>query len=139
MNLKKLGAISLIFLLIGVFSGCQEQEAADIDTIPANIQLDSELVKLVNGSIKYITDGPRVLRTEVEYLFKNIAGKILSIEVTAEFYDKNDMLLYTGGPKYIENMPIDYIETEVFPPNTITYTGIDAGNVDHVKIIVIER
>jgi len=138
MDLKKLVIIALIFLLIGIFSGCQKREATDVNTIPENIEFESDLLELTYANIVFHRDGDVVLRTEVQYLFKNIAKRVLNITVIAEFYDKNDKLLFTGGPKFLEYLPIDYVETEVFPPNTITYTGIDAKDVDHVKIIVTE-
>ena len=53
-------------------------------------------------------------------------------------YDKNDNLLYTGGPKYIDLIPL-WSEVNILPANSIDYKdGEYVEFVDHV-VIVVER
>jgi len=133
-NLLVLGF--LIILIISIFNGCQEQKAVETSYLEG-IQFESELVELIHSKVIKRTEGEKVLNIDVEYLFKNIADRDINLKVFVEFYDKNNELLYTGGPKYI-NLLNGWAEQGVSPTNIISYSGKQVGKVDHVKIIVLE-
>ncbi len=127
-----------IMLSIGFLSGCQEQATTTDDNISNKIQLESEVVRLVHAKLIPKTDNSKLISMGVEYLFKNIAGRTVNIEVTAEFYDQENKLLYTSEPRQIENLPKDYVEQNIAPTNIISYSGEEINTVDHVKIIAEE-
>jgi len=95
------------------------------------------LVELIHSNITKRTDGEKILKIDVEYLFKNIAGRNINIKVFVEFYNKNNDLLYTGGPKYITLLD-GWKEQGVSPANIISYSGKRVDEVNHIKIIVSE-
>ena len=138
MNKMGLLIINLIILFIILLSGCQEQKATTTGKKFENITLESDVVELVDASLKFNEDNNVKLRVDVEYLFRNIAGREITITVTAEFYDKNNKLLSTEGPKYITLLK-DYTETSILGANIISYSGENASEVDHVKIIAVEQ
>jgi hypothetical protein len=78
-----------------------------------------------------------IVRVEVNYLFRNLLNEQVELEITVEFYDKNDNLLHTGGPKYIDLPPL-YSEVNILPANSIDYFGENVELVDHI-VIVVER
>lgn len=125
-----------IILIILIFSGCQEQKTIETSYLEG-IEFKSELVELIYSNITKSIDGEKVLNIDVKYLFKNVVGRDLNLKVFVEFYDKNDQLLYTGGPKYI-TLPNNWTEQGVSPANTISYSGKQANDVDHVTIIASE-
>ena len=133
-NLLVLGF--LVILITSFISGCQEQEAVKTSNLE-KIKFESELVELIYSNITKHIDGEEVLRAEVEYLFKNIAGRDINLTVFVEFYNINNELLYTGGPKYI-NLLDGWTEHGISPTNTISYSGKRADEVDYVKIIASE-
>ena len=138
MNKKGLLIINLIILFIILLSGCQEQKATTTGKKFENITLESDVVELVDASLKFNEDNNVKLRVDVEYLFCNIAGREITITITVEFYDKNNKLLSTEGPKYITLLK-DYTETSILGANIISYSGENASEVDHVKIIAVEQ
>ena len=75
---------------------------------------------------------------EVKYLFKNIAGRPIHIEATAEFYDKNDKLVGIGGPTSIY-LPKDYTEKSYTLQNSIIYDGSNVADVKYALLIVEEK
>lgn len=130
-----------IFGIITIFSivalsGCQEEGTQNTNTLE-NIELDSEVVEIAYANFTKNMQDNKIVSVSVEYLFKNIVERDLSINVTVEFYDKDDSLLYTGGPKNI-NLPKGWTEQGIGPANSISYDGEDASEADHVKIIVEE-
>ena len=133
-NLLVLGFINVLLILI--FSGCQEQKAVEI-SYSEKIDFKSELVELIYSNITKQTDGEKVLNIDVKYLFKNIAERDINLKIFVEFYDKNNGLLYTGGPKYITLLN-GWAEQGVSPTNIISYSGKHVNEVDHVKIIASE-
>ena len=138
MNKMGLLIINLIILFIILLSGCQEQKATTTGKKFENITLESDLVELVDASLEFNEDNNVKLRVDAEYLFRNIAGREIAITVTVEFYDENNKLLSTGGPKYI-TLPKDYTETSILGANIISYSEENASEVDHVKIIAVEQ
>lgn len=130
--------VCIVMLFVGFLSGCQEESAPTENNISDKIELESDIVELVYANINQHTDGTKTVQVDVEYLFKNIVDRIISIEITAEFYDENNNSIYTGGPKHMTNLPVGYVETNILPINKISYSGEDAYKVDHVKIIVEE-
>lgn len=139
MGKKILMLIFSLFFIIINFSGCQEQQIQSIQF--EGITLDSDVVELVNASIKYTRDDfEKVYLVDVHFLFHNIAGRRIDrLKITVEFYDENDNLIAIGGPKYTHYLPSDY--TEQFDPNfnVISYEGEKADQIDHVKIIALEE
>ena len=138
MNKKGLLIINLIIFFIILLSGCQEQKATTSGKKFENIILESDVVELVDASLIFNEEDNVKLRVDVEYLFRNIAGREITITITVEFYDKNNNLLSTEGPKYITLLK-DYTETSVLGANIISYSEENASEVDHVKIVAVEQ
>ena len=138
MDYKKWSFVLIIFLLVSFFAGCEESESVKLDELSGDIKIDSNIVELVKSELNKVTEGDKVLRVEAKFLFKNIADRIININIKAEFFDENDNLIYTGGPNKIESMPKDWSDTDYSPMNIITYDGIEAINVDHVRLTVWE-
>ena len=130
--------VCIVILFVGFLSGCQEASTTTENNISNKIELESDVVELAYANINQHTDGTKTVQVDVEYLFKNIADRVVSIEITVEFYDENNNLIYTGGPKHMTNLPVGYVETNILPINTIVYSGEDAYKIDHIKIIVEE-
>lgn len=126
--------ILLLFLLV-FLSGCQEQKSINVDEGFENIELESDLVKLVYGNFSIVKDKNVIIRAEVEYLLKNIAGRDVRLNVAVDFYDKENNLLFKSPYKEID-LPKDYEEQIV---NTAVYDGDFVSEVEHAKIIVEER
>lgn len=126
-----------IILVVGVFSGCQEEQAGVITF--EGITLISGIVELVNASLDFYYDSfDMIKRVEVKYLFHNIADRGILVNITVKFCDENDNLLETSDPKYIRLLD-DYTEKGYGLANIISYEGENVHLVDHVKIIAIEE
>jgi len=136
-NMIKKGCILFILLLflLVFLSGCQEQKSINVNEDFENIELESDLVKLVYGNFSIVKDKNVIIRAEVEYLLKNIAGRDVRLNVTVDFYDKENNLLFKSPYKEID-LPKDYEEQIV---NTAVYDGDFVSEVEHAKIIVEER
>ena len=128
---------ALVIIIIVVLSGCQEQKATTAKKNFENITLESNVFELVDASLDFNIDKGVIVKVDVKYLFRNIAGRDVTAFVTVEFYNKNDNLLATGGPKEISLLK-GYTETSFLPPNIISYSGEKASEIDHVKIIAEE-
>jgi hypothetical protein len=127
--------ISLVLLLCG----CQEKTKTDKSNIDENIELESDVVELVYADLIQNKDNGEVISVDVEYLFRNIAGRTINFNVTAEFYDEDNNRLYIGGPKIFKGIIENYTETVVLEgTNIISYNDVNASKVDHVKIIARE-
>ena len=134
---KYLKPISIIIVLtVSVLSGCNTQEATGIDKFKG-IRFESSIVELVNASLDFLQEKNVIRKADVKYLFHNIAGRDVRVSVIVEFYDKNENLLVTGGPKYI-SIPKGYFETVYSPANIISYSGENVSKVDHVRLIAEE-
>lgn len=134
MRKKLILIICLILIIITFFNGCQESES--IKTNDENkIFFESSIVELKDSDIIFHKDEDIIVRVEVYYLFKNLLNEQIELEITVEFYDKDDNLLHTGGPKYIDLPPL-YSEVNILPANSIDYLGENIEFVDHVIIIV---
>jgi len=138
---RNLLAIFIIIVFITtVISGCFENnENIDIPVFKG-ITLESTIVELVYASKEFIEDDSgNICRIEVQFLVRNIAGRKISFNITAEFYDKDNNLLNTSYPpkEYID-IPTGWVESQT-PFNTISYEGDDLIEVDHVIIKAIER
>jgi hypothetical protein len=134
---KKIFVISSIISILIFFSGCTEQEAANLNNYPENIEFESDIVNLVYAEIEEYRESGKLLRLDVKYLFENIAERVISFKVNVEFYDADNNLLSKSGAKTIENMPIGYKEGQVLAANIISYDD-DVDLVHHVKIAVEE-
>jgi len=133
--IKKGCIISILLLVLLVFlSGCQEQKSINVNEDFENIELESDLVKLVYGNFSIVKDKNVIIRAEVEYLLKNIAGRDVRLNVAVDFYDKENNLLFKSPYKEIDLLK-DYEEQIV---NTAVYDGDFVSEVEHVKIIVEE-
>ena len=144
--MKKLVVFICLLSALFLMSGCITQNSGTNERFE-NISLESSVVELANASIikhegydfdEYGEPIPVIEKVDVNYLFHNIAGRTVNISVTVEYYDKDNNLLYTGGPKVINNLLEDYTEKNIFGANTISYDGSNVADVDHVKIIAIE-
>ena len=136
---KYLILIGIVFLfLTSIFSGCQ-QEGTSTDENFENIYLNSDIVELVYSEMNLNkNEKGEIIGVEIQYLFKNIAKRIIDINVFAEFYDKDDNLLVREGPKEI-TIPKGWTEQGISPANIITYSGELSSFIDYVEIIVEER
>ena len=136
--IKKFWPIGVILLLIVcLFSGCQEQEATSTNSFE-NVEFESDVFELINGSLEFVEINNVIIRAEAKYMFRNIAGRdVKDVNVFAEFYDKDDNLVYTGGPKNFSLLK-DYTETGSSPANVISYNGDRVREVDHVRILAFE-
>ncbi|MEF8879784.1 MAG: hypothetical protein V5A64_05275 [Candidatus Thermoplasmatota archaeon] len=146
-------AVVIIFLLVSttvMLCGCQEeQKAVTAGEKTGQISLKSDVVKLVHSSfnknMRSVMDpetGKRhkvVRSVEVEYYFKNIADRPITISVTVEFYDKDDDLVaIVEGAKNI-NLPKGYTESATnTPTNKVKYDGKKVGSISRAVIIAEE-
>jgi len=129
--------ISLALLLCG----CQEKTDTENNNLDKNVELESYIVELVYANLSTQIDNGNVIRVDVEYLFKNIAGRTINFNVSAEFYDQEDNLIYKSNPddKEFKGFGENTTEAAVSPLwNVISYTGIGVDKIDHVKIVVSE-
>ena len=127
-----------VILITILLSGCQE-ESNNTEQETKTVFLDSNLVQLIHGNLTFNLDNGIVKSASVEYLFKNLLDRQLELNVSAEFYDKNDNLLETVGTKDIV-LPAFYEEQGISPlTNIITYDGLNASDVEYVKLIIEEK
>ncbi len=146
--MKKKFLIIISIIIIITLSGCQEQKAVTAGEKSGQIKLRSSVVELYESSYNINTKSIKDTYTdkiyeiiesiEVKYLFKNIAGKPVDIEVSAEFYDENNKIVGLGGPRYI-NLPKDYAEKVYTPQNSIIYAGSNVADVQYVLLIAEEK
>jgi hypothetical protein len=126
-----------IILAAVVLSGCDgDQTATETDEF-GDIEFESDIVELVHGQVVKKIDEGILIGIDVEYLFKNIADRDIEVKVNLEFYDKDDNIIFRGGPKWIV-LPDGYTETQLLGANIISYNGKYTKDVDHVKIIAVE-
>ena len=134
MRLKLLIIGCVILFLTMSFSGCQEEAMVT----ELNVVLESDVVEFANVSfIKEKNREGRYIEAKLTWLFHNIAGRLIDVGIDFEFYDENDVIVYSGT-KSITRMPADY--TETFSPvyNTIVLTGDEAQQADHVIVRAYE-
>jgi hypothetical protein len=129
--------VSVLLLIICSISGCFGPEGTKVENPFEGITFESKIVELVNASLVLHKDRNVITKANVKYLFHNIAGKTVDVKVIVEFYDINNYLLATRGPKYI-SIPKDYTETVYSPANVISYKGEKVSEVNHVRIIAEE-
>lgn len=134
MDKKIMIIIGFIFILIILLCGCQEQTENNQQSFE-NIELESDIVDLAYGKIDFVKNNDEITRVNAEYRLKNIIDRDINVNVSVEFYDENNNLLYTS-----DNMTIIALragdEEDVI--NTATYDGEFVSQVDHVKIKVSE-
>lgn len=144
--MKLLIIISCVISTVAMLMGCTSIDPNTEDNFE-NISLESSVVELANASLiihedkDYTEDLEPIMviqKVDVEYLFKNIAGRTINVTVNVEFYDIDNNLLYVGGPKIIHNLLKDYTERTKTEANIISYSGSKVADVDHAKIIVVE-
>jgi hypothetical protein len=132
-----------IIMIVAFLCGCQEEAVTTKDQFK-NITLESTIVELVNGSLAFHTKQDftddfepieLVDQVDVQYRLHNIAKRAINVNVTLEFYDRNDALIASINGPTINNFLDDYTERLA---NTVTYNGAKVAEVDHVKIIVFE-
>ena len=126
-----------IILAVVVLSGCGGNQTATETDEFENIEFESDIVELVHGQVVKKIDKGILIGIDVEYLFKNIADRDIEVKVNLEFYDRNDNIIFRGGPKWIV-LPDGYTETQVLGANIISYNGKYIKDVDHVKIFAVE-
>ena len=128
---------TIVILVTMLLCGCQEESNTKQEA--KNVFLDSNLVQLIHSNLTFNLDNGIIKSASVEYLFKNLLDRQLEINVSAQFYDKNDNLLGTIGTKDIVLPPL-YEETGISPlTNVITYDGLNVSDVDYVRLIVEEK
>ncbi len=134
MKLKLLIIGCVTLFLTMSFSGCQEEAIVT----ELNVVLESDVVEFVN--VSFIKEKNRegiYIQAELTWLFHNIAGRLIDVGIDFDFYDENDVIVYSET-KSIARMPANYSET--FSPvyNTIVLTGNEAQQADHVIIRAYE-
>lgn len=131
---KKIIIIFIIFILL-FLNGCYEEKKPELKF--DGITLESDVVELVNASLNFKYNKTNSITcVEVIYLFHNIADQIINkLNVTIHFFDINNNIIAKGGPKYLRNLPIDYIETSAMEANKISYEGLNTSIINHCKII----
>jgi hypothetical protein len=95
---KKIFVFGLIFLFICIcLSGCNNQtgqttgDSDKIELVSYNVETYGELSKKLGDGFVHSEDA---VKYEITGTIKNIAGYTLEqLEITAKFYDKNDMYL----------------------------------------------
>ena len=135
-SLLVIGAI--IFLMTTFLSGCQEQEATKVENNFEGIIFESDVFELVYASLDFFKEQNIIIRAEVTYLFRNIAGRDVDANVLVKLYDKNDNLLHEETPKTFSLLK-DYVEQGIGPANVVKYSGEKVSEVDYAKIIAIEK
>jgi len=144
--MKLIVIITCVISTVAMFMGCMSLDPSTEGNFE-NISLESSVVELANASLiihedkDYTEDSEPIMviqKVDVEYLFKNIAGRTINVTVNVEFYDIDNNLLYVGGPKIIHNLLKDYTERTKTEANIISYSGSNVADVDHAKIIVVE-
>jgi hypothetical protein len=124
-------------LLVSILSGCQENKTTGVKTFEG-VSLVSNVVNLANASFTLTKDENNIVtRAEVRYLFHNRLNKPIKVQVTASFYDAENNLITTGGPKFI-NLLENYTERTIGGANIISYDGENVGIIDHVIITAIQ-
>ena len=130
----------VISTVLVAFSGCQEQGVTTDENFEG-IYLESNVVELADATLEFHTtydfedEKDIIEKVDVKYLFHNIAGRDIIINVTVNFYDKDNNLLESLVGQKTSNLFKDYTESMV---NIISYSGERVTEVDHVKIIAIE-
>jgi len=140
--------IAIITLITVAFCGCVGNDPQAVTT-GAKVKLESSVVELVDSKFEFIKTSEYdsdcdcevefLKSVEVSFLLHNIAGRDITASVTAEFYDKEDNLLWISPqPKTIHNMFKDYTESSYLPANTFSYDGQRLESVDHAILVVVE-
>ena len=135
-----LGFVIITLLVAVAFSGCQEQGVTTDENFEG-IYLESNVVELAYGTLEFHTtydfeyEKDIVEKVDVKYLFHNIAGRDIDINVTVNLYDKDNNLLESLVGQKTSNLFKDYTEGMV---NVISYSGERVTEIDHVKIFAIE-
>jgi hypothetical protein len=141
----KLLLVSILCIGSLFFSGCVNQGTTSEQTFEG-ISIESDVVELAfaNTSITkeemYTDEGDsyfQIKAFEVQYLFHNLLDRRVNISFFVEFYNKDNVKLYSVGPRYM-NLIADYTEKAVLDINKATFTGERTAGVDHVKIIAFE-
>lgn len=94
--------------------------------------LDSDIVEFAYVSLNRTIDN-----VTVSWLFHNIAGRMLNLSITAEFYDKKGDILFSKTNELLK-FPVNYTEYLLLPANRIIYDGPYVSEVDHVVLHVVE-
>lgn len=130
---------TIILLIVGL-SGCEEQGVTTEKEFE-NVYLDSDIVEFAYANLSFvekreINDDLEpvmvVKQADVKYLFENIAGRDIVVNVTVEFYDQNDTLVHSAKPVPSKNsLPEGYRESDF---NTASYNGKNVGKISYVRI-----
>jgi len=128
--------VVLIYTTTTCLSGCLESESTTTNE-KKRVTLESSVVALKDSDLIFHKDRNKIVRVEAKYLFRNLVNDIVNLVVTVEFYDINNNLLATGGPKYINLLPL-YSEQDYLGANSIEYSEENAELVDHVVIVAEE-
>jgi len=135
--------LTFVLILIG-FSGCVEQDTSGDNNRDTNG--DTDKIELVNynvytyhyegyGNYEKLSDGfkPNLENVDgyiVEGKIKNIAGEIIDVIITANFYDKNDSFLHSKTD-YLYDIENSYtIDFEIYYGRNNKYFE----SVDNVKL-----
>ncbi len=124
-----------LVLSFGFLAGCQD-EPSSVRTFKG-VKLISNVVELKNASLDVVKNKfDEIIRVEVRYLFHNIAGRDIHVKVNASFYDEQNRLIATVGPKTIYLLK-NYTEKVVTPANTLAYEGTGVEKIDHVLLTAL--
>jgi hypothetical protein len=134
--------LTIILLLLGL-SGCEEQGVTTENDFE-NVYLDSDIVELAYANLSFvekreINDDLEpimvVKQANVEYLFKNIAGRDVVFNAMVEFYDENNSLIHRAKPVPWRNITLPQGYTESVK-NEASYNGENVEKISYVRIVV---
>ena len=127
-------AISIAVIIIAFSSSLNTGTSA---LTVENVFLESYIVEFAYVGLEKQIDEKGVVKVTVKWLFHNIAGRTINATINAEFYNRNDVLLYNAS-KEIWLLPANYTEQLLLPANMISFYGQNAAEVEYVIIHVNE-
>ena len=124
-------------VLVGVlFSGCQKNETKNVHL--KDVFLESDVFELIYSDLyKAVNKTGKVENVTVKWLFRNMVNRTVKANITVEFYDNNDNLVFSDSTHKIELGP-NMKESYVLESNKVSYNGKYAAKVKYVVIKAFE-
>lgn len=137
MEKKGIGGVIFFMLVAVALCGCQ---AGQVDNDSYSDFFESSVVQLVNFSLEFQKDKDgNIVDVTVNGRISNLLDKAVNIEITTDFFDKNNKLLGNSTIRIFGLQPkgTPGSSTNV-PPPYLNYKESDVSSVDHVKIRAYE-
>lgn len=135
MNKGGWGLPIVMIILASILTGCLEQTATNTGSTFENIEMSSDIVKLVYAKFNKTEIRGNVVRVNVEYRLKNLLNRTVHLIVFVQFYNRDGKLLAISDTKSIDLLP-NYEEKIA---NVASYDGEFAPDIEYARIIVEER